>query len=62
MLVLKRLVQRAHLENDWLCKRSNVRENRYIINSHLEGSDVIAYGAKIVHAKPGKNHQVLMSK
>lgn len=49
------VVQRAHLGNAWLGKGSNVQENCYIINSRLEGNNVTAHGAKIIHAKLGKN-------
>ncbi len=49
------VVQRAHLGNAWLGKGANVQENCYIINSRLEGNNVTAHGAKIVHAKLGKN-------
>jgi len=49
------VVQRAHLGNAWLGKGANVQENCYIINSRLEGNNVTAHGAKIVHAKLEKN-------
>jgi carbonic anhydrase/acetyltransferase-like protein (isoleucine patch superfamily) len=47
--------QRAYLENSWLGKGANAQENCYIINSRLEGNNVTAHGAKIIHAQLGKN-------
>jgi carbonic anhydrase/acetyltransferase-like protein (isoleucine patch superfamily) len=47
--------QRAYLENSTLGKGSNAQENCFIINSHLEGNNVTAHGAKIVEADLGTN-------
>ena len=47
--------QRAYLENSTLGKGANVQENCFIINSHLEGPNVTAHGAKIVEADMGSN-------
>jgi len=48
------IAQRAFLENAWMGKGSNAQENCYIINSRLEGYNVTAHGAKIIHADLGK--------
>ncbi|MFH2218183.1 MAG: transferase [Pseudomonadota bacterium] len=47
--------QRAYLENAWLGKGANAQENCYIIDSRLEGNNVTAHGAKIIHAHLDKN-------
>lgn len=47
--------QRSYLENSTLGKGANVQENCFIINSHLEGPNVTAHGAKIVEADMGSN-------
>ncbi|MCP4341557.1 MAG: transferase [Desulfobulbaceae bacterium] len=47
--------QRAYLENSILGKGSNAQENCFIINSHLEGNNVTAHGAKIIEADLGTN-------
>ncbi|MGW8192927.1 MAG: transferase [Desulforhopalus sp.] len=47
--------QRAYLENSTLGKGANAQENCFIINSHLEGYNVTAHGAKIIEADMGKN-------
>ncbi len=47
------VAQRAYLENSFLGRGSNAQENCFIINSHLEGMNVTAHGAKIVNAKLG---------
>ena len=47
--------QRAYLENSTLGKGANAQENCFIINSHLEGHNVTAHGAKIIEAKLGTN-------
>ncbi|MDY6810768.1 MAG: hypothetical protein SW127_17395, partial [Actinomycetota bacterium] len=39
----------------WLGKGANAQEQCYIINSHLEGFDITAHGAKIIEADLGKN-------
>jgi carbonic anhydrase/acetyltransferase-like protein (isoleucine patch superfamily) len=48
------VAQRAYLEDAWMGKGANVQENCYISHSHLEGLDVTAHGAKIIHAKLSK--------
>jgi carbonic anhydrase/acetyltransferase-like protein (isoleucine patch superfamily) len=47
--------QRAYLENSRMGKGANAQENCYIINSHLEGYNVTAHGAKIIEADLGRN-------
>ncbi len=47
--------QRAFLQNAWLGKGANAQEHSYIINSHLEGNDITAHGAKIIEADLGKD-------
>lgn len=47
--------QRAYLENSILGKGANAQENCFIINSHLQGCNVTAHGAKIVEADMGLN-------
>lgn len=49
------VAQRAYLKNAWMGKGANAQENCYIINSRLEGNDVMAHGAKIIHTHLGKN-------
>ncbi len=49
------VAQRAYLENAWLGKGANAQENSYIIDSRLEGNNVTAHGATIIHARLGKN-------
>ncbi|MBU1137865.1 MAG: transferase [Proteobacteria bacterium] len=44
------VAQRAYLENSYLGRGSNAQENCFIINSHLQGCNVTAHGAKIVEA------------
>jgi len=48
------VAQRAYLENAWLGKGANAQENCYIIDSHLEGNNVTAHGARIMHTRMGK--------
>jgi carbonic anhydrase/acetyltransferase-like protein (isoleucine patch superfamily) len=45
------VAQRAYLENAHLGKGANAQENCYIIGSRLEGNDITAHGAKILHAQ-----------
>lgn len=45
--------QRAYLENSTLGKGANAQENCFIINSHLEGYNVTAHGAKIIETDMG---------
>ena len=47
--------QRAYLENSFLGKGANAQENCYIINSRLEGNNVTAHGANIIHARLSPN-------
>jgi carbonic anhydrase/acetyltransferase-like protein (isoleucine patch superfamily) len=49
------VAQRAYLENAFLGKGANAQENCYIIHSHLEGNNVAAHGAKLVHTRLAKN-------
>jgi carbonic anhydrase/acetyltransferase-like protein (isoleucine patch superfamily) len=49
------VAQRAYLENAFLGKGANAQENCYIIHSHLEGNNVTAHGAKLVHTRLAKN-------
>ena len=48
------VAQRAYLEDASLGKGANVQENCYIINSHLEGYDITAHGAKIINSRLGE--------
>ncbi|MDD9305161.1 MAG: transferase [Desulfobacter sp.] len=47
------VAQRAFLDNARLGCGSNVQENAYVVDAHLEGMNVTAHGAKIVHAQVG---------
>ncbi|MGD2100119.1 MAG: transferase [Desulfobacterales bacterium] len=49
------VAQRAYLENSFLGNGANAQEHCYIINSRLEGHNVTAHGAKLVHARLAKN-------
>jgi carbonic anhydrase/acetyltransferase-like protein (isoleucine patch superfamily) len=44
------VAQRAYLENADMGKGANAQENCYIVNARLEGYNVTAHGAKIIHA------------
>ncbi len=46
--------QRAYLENAYLGEGANAQENCYIGYSRLEGYNVTAHGASIIHANMGK--------
>jgi carbonic anhydrase/acetyltransferase-like protein (isoleucine patch superfamily) len=48
------VAQRAYIQNSFLGKGANAQENCYIVNSHLDGYDVTAHGAKIIEARLGK--------
>ncbi len=48
------VAQRAYIHNSWLGKGANAQENCYIVHSRLEGLNVTAHGAKIIHAVLGK--------
>jgi carbonic anhydrase/acetyltransferase-like protein (isoleucine patch superfamily) len=43
--------QRAYIQNSFLGKGANAQENCYIVNSHLDGYDITAHGAKIIEAR-----------
>jgi carbonic anhydrase/acetyltransferase-like protein (isoleucine patch superfamily) len=49
------VAQRAYLENSFLGNGANAQENCYIINSRLDGNNVTAHGAKLVHTRLAKN-------
>ncbi|WP_028325049.1 transferase [Desulfatirhabdium butyrativorans] len=49
------VAQRSYLENCWMGKGANAQENCYIINSRLEGYDVTAHGAKLIHSMLDRN-------
>ncbi len=49
------VAQRSYLQNAWLGKGANVQENCYIINSHLDGLNVTAHGAKLIEASLSTN-------
>ncbi len=49
------VAQRAYLENSFLGNGANAQENCYIINSRLDGNNVTAHGAKLVHTHLAKN-------
>ena len=48
------VAQRAFLDNAWLGKGTNIQEHCYIVDSRLEGDDILAHGAKLIHAVLGK--------
>ena len=45
------VAQRAYIENSILGKGANAQENCFIINSHLEGNDITAHGAKLINTR-----------
>ncbi len=45
------VAQRAYIQNSFLGKGANAQENCYIVNSHLDGYDITAHGAKIIEAR-----------
>lgn len=47
------VAQRAYLENAVMGDGSNAQENSYVIDSLLEGMNVTAHGAKIIHSRIG---------
>ena len=49
------VAQRSYLENAWLGKGANAQEQCYVINSRLEGFDIMAHGAKIIETHLGEN-------
>ena len=48
------VAQRAYLKNARLGKGANAQEHCYVVDSHLEGNDVLAHGAKVIHTRLGK--------
>ncbi len=48
------VAQRAYLHNAWLGKGANAQEHCYVVDSHLDGFDVLAHGAKVIHARLGE--------
>jgi carbonic anhydrase/acetyltransferase-like protein (isoleucine patch superfamily) len=48
------VAQRAYLNNARLGKGANAQEHCYVVDSHLEGYDILAHGAKVIHARLGK--------
>jgi carbonic anhydrase/acetyltransferase-like protein (isoleucine patch superfamily) len=48
------VAQRAYLEDSFLGRGANAQENCYLIRSHLEGLNVTAHGAKVIHARLGR--------
>lgn len=49
------VAQRAFLESSSLGEGANAQENCFISNSTLEGFNVTAHGASIIHSRLGKN-------
>jgi carbonic anhydrase/acetyltransferase-like protein (isoleucine patch superfamily) len=49
------VAQRAYLEDATLGRGSSAKENCYIINSFLEGADVMSHGGKVIHAQLGQH-------
>jgi carbonic anhydrase/acetyltransferase-like protein (isoleucine patch superfamily) len=43
------VAQRAYIENSVLGKGANAQENCFIVDSRLEGDNVTAHGAKLIH-------------
>jgi len=48
------VAQRAYLENSTLGDGANAQENCYLIDSHLEGRNVMAHGSKAIHTRLGE--------
>ncbi len=48
------VAQRAYLKNARLGRGANAQENCYIVDCDLEGYDIMAHGAKAIHARLGK--------
>ena len=48
------VAQRAYLDNAWLGKGANAQENCYVVDSRLDGNDILAHGAKVIHSRLGK--------
>jgi carbonic anhydrase/acetyltransferase-like protein (isoleucine patch superfamily) len=49
------IAQRAYIENSILGKGANAQENCFIINSHLQGNNVTAHGAKLINVHLQEN-------
>ena len=45
------VAQRAYIENTWMGSGANAQENCFILHSRLDGNNVTAHGAKIIHAE-----------
>lgn len=45
------IAQRAYLENCYMGDGANAQENCYVINSTLQGCDVMAHGAKVIETE-----------
>jgi carbonic anhydrase/acetyltransferase-like protein (isoleucine patch superfamily) len=48
------IAQRAYVENAFLGKGANAQENCFIVDSHLQGNNVTAHGAKLINARLGE--------
>lgn len=48
------VAQRAYLENAHLGDGANAQENCFLIDARLEGNNVMAHGAKVIHARLGE--------
>jgi len=48
------VAQGAYVENSTMGKGANAQENCYVIDSHLDGRNVLAHGAKLIHARLGE--------
>lgn len=48
------VAQRAYLEDAYLGPGSNAQENCYVIQSHLEGKNIMAHGSKVMHVWLGE--------
>jgi carbonic anhydrase/acetyltransferase-like protein (isoleucine patch superfamily) len=48
------VAQRAYLENAWLGKGANAQEHCYVVDARLDGFDILAHGAKVIHARLGE--------
>jgi carbonic anhydrase/acetyltransferase-like protein (isoleucine patch superfamily) len=48
------VAQRAYIENSFLGRGANAQENCFIIDSQLDGENVTAHGAKLVHTRMGR--------
>lgn len=48
------VAQRAYLDNARLGKGANAQEHCYVVDSRLEGYDILAHGAKVIHTRLGE--------